>query len=186
MNQLGGEINLSRIVADAKIATPSADATLLQKEAWDRLMAYIYLDRADRDKYGMFIDNLKVQHSLKHDQYPKTLDGAVEILQMQRFEKTHHEKKKKTFSKDKQTFKKKDDDKKTNDSPSIVSEITLAQTEGVCYCCGKKGHYSNTCRHRDKPQSEWVMNKTKEIQNVLKRLLQIQTTCQLLTLQVRN
>jgi hypothetical protein len=31
--------------------------------------------------------------------------------------------------------------------------------EGRCYCCGKPGHKSPTCRHKNKPKDEWAINK---------------------------
>ena len=29
---------------------------------------------------------------------------------------------------------------------------------GLCYCCGKKGHLSTDCRYKNKPKSEWFIN----------------------------
>ena len=31
-----------------------------------------------------------------------------------------------------------------------------------CYCCGKVGHKSPQCWYKDRPKSEWVINKEKE------------------------
>jgi hypothetical protein len=42
------------------------------------------------------------------------------------------------------------------------TELNFSQSEGVCYCCGKKGHKSPQCKRKNKPKSEWVINKTKE------------------------
>jgi len=36
----------------------------------------------------------------------------------------------------------------------------------VCYYCGKKGHLSSVCRQKDKPKTEWHINKTKEVQHI--------------------
>jgi hypothetical protein len=35
--------------------------------------------------------------------------------------------------------------------------------EGKCYCCGKTGHKLPQCHHKDKPKSEWAINKTPEL-----------------------
>ena len=31
-----------------------------------------------------------------------------------------------------------------------------------CYCCWKVGHKSPKCRYKDRPKSEWFVNKEKE------------------------
>jgi hypothetical protein len=42
-------------------------------------MAFLYIDHADKDKYGQFIENIKVQHLLgnRSSQYPDTLEEAT-------------------------------------------------------------------------------------------------------------
>ena len=38
--------------------------------------------------------------------------------------------------------------------------LSFAQLEGKCYCCGKAGHKSPDCRHKEKiPRDEWAINK---------------------------
>ena len=46
--------------------------------------------------------------------------------------------------------------------------MSFAQLEGKCYCCGKAGHRSTACRHKDRPREEWAINKAKaaEVSNV--------------------
>jgi hypothetical protein len=40
--------------------------------------------------------------------------------------------------------------------------MSFAQMEGRCYCCGKGGHKSPQCRHKDRPKDEWVINKAQQ------------------------
>ena len=41
-------------------------------------------------------------------------------------------------------------------------ELSFAQMEGKCYCCGKPGHKSPSCHHKSQPKSERAINKTPE------------------------
>ena len=169
--QLGGPFIFTKVIEERRTQAPTIATDDARDEAWDRFLAYNFIERADRDKYGAFVNGLKTQHSLGNSQYPKTLEEAQAILSVQQFDKAYKEKmaKKKSKSNDRKQTKDEHDDVVAQDSPTVVSELTMAQTEGVCYCCGKKGHYSSTCRHRNKPQNEWVMNRTQEIQNLMKK-----------------
>jgi hypothetical protein len=60
--------------------------------AWDRCLAYLCIDKADRDKYCLFVNGFKTQHSLGNIQYPKTLDEAQAILSVQTSDKAYKEK----------------------------------------------------------------------------------------------
>jgi hypothetical protein len=162
VNQLGGSIQMTKLVNSAYTADPSKNKDAHQAEAWDRFLAFLLIEKADHDKYSDFIQSLKFQNTLGNDQYPKTLDDAQQVLNAQRFDKTYKDKLAKKKASEKT-------DLKPDDNATVISEITLAQSEGNCHCCGKKGHYSNQCRYKNKPKSEWAINQVTEIQNVLKR-----------------
>jgi hypothetical protein len=41
-------------------------------------------------------------------------------------------------------------------------EMSFVMLEGKCWCCGKAGHKSPTCRDKNKPKEEWAINKLKD------------------------
>ena len=49
-------------------------------KAFDQLVAFVYLENADKKKYGSLIHNLSQQQSLKNDQYPKTIADATQAI----------------------------------------------------------------------------------------------------------
>ncbi|WP_371079441.1 hypothetical protein, partial [Salmonella enterica] len=55
-----------------------------------------------------------------------------------------------------------DNTSRTNTSSTTPEEMELsfAQLENSCYCCGRKGHLSNKCGKRDIiPRDQWYINK---------------------------
>jgi hypothetical protein len=50
------------------------------EKANEQFMAYIYLNDANKSKYGSILKGLSTQHSLGQDQYPKTLYDATSVL----------------------------------------------------------------------------------------------------------
>jgi hypothetical protein len=50
---------------------------------------------------------------------------------------------------------------KESSSKQEVS-LSLMQMEGKCYCYGKGGHISSICCYKDKPKSEWAINKVQQ------------------------
>ena len=55
---------------------------------------------------------------------------------------------------------KKEKSKKDKESEKI--NLSFAQVESKCYCCGKTGHMSPQCCFKDKPREKWFINKTQQ------------------------
>jgi hypothetical protein len=102
---------------------------------------FMYLENADKDKYGSILNNLNSQKSLGNDQYPRTIVETNNVLSNHKFdinkgkkqEQKHHKRKPK-------------EDKDEEE----VTPLSFAQMEGKCYCCRKPGHKSPDCRSKEK------------------------------------
>ncbi len=64
-------------------ATKQATFKAEQFEAW---MAYLVIRGCDQSKYGSLTRNFVSQYSLGNDQYPKTIQGAIDVLSNHRFD----------------------------------------------------------------------------------------------------
>lgn len=92
-----------------------------KKRPYRALMAHIYLENAEKAKYGSLISNLHSQFSLRNNQFPQSLVETSNVLS-----------------------------NKTTTAPRMKSEtqqeqtpaLSFAQLEGNCYCCGKSEHKS--------------------------------------------
>jgi hypothetical protein len=116
-------------------------------------MAFLYIDRADKSKYGRFVENLRVQNSLKNDQYPDTIDEAHSVLSTQKMERWKEKSDKKPPPTRNNYVK--------NDEVGSKRSFNQHPKENMtCYCCGKKGHAAPECKDRDKiPREKWYINK---------------------------
>jgi hypothetical protein len=94
---------------------------------------------------------LITQQSLGNDQYPRTIAEATSVLSNHQFD----------FS----TLKPKNPNNKnkTEKKPNKQINLTFAQVEGRCYCCGKQGHLSPQCKDKNKPREEWFINQDQKI-----------------------
>jgi hypothetical protein len=99
---------------------------------------------------------LNTQQSLGNDEYPRTITKANNVLSNHKFNivPTQANSTSKKIDGNKSSKKDKDDEDKGEDEINL----SFAQMEGKCYCCGKPGHKSPTCRHKDKPKDQWEIN----------------------------
>jgi hypothetical protein len=127
------------------------------ENASEQLFTFLYLENADQDKYGSLLKGLNSQKSLGHDQYPRMVTEANNVLSNHRFDATKPNTKPQGSSNLKYKSKQGKKSKEDNEVPTL----SFAQMEGKCYCCGKPGHRSPDCRQKDKiPKDEWVINKS--------------------------
>jgi Reverse transcriptase (RNA-dependent DNA polymerase) len=155
-SHIGGPIILTRFVENMPGYDPTKpdEITIMQEKAQSQFLAYMYLDNADKAKYGTLLTGLHTQTSLKNNQYPKTITEANNVLSNHRFDNAGKQ----------QHHKPNQNSEKTtnNNNKEEIPEMSFAMLEGKCYCCGKSGHKSPSCRLKDKtPKEEWAINKAK-------------------------
>ena len=77
--------------------------------SFEQAMAYRFIDGADKDKYGSFLQQLRSQCGLRKDQYPRKLADALDALSTHQWDPAYKEK-----QKAKAAARKKADEKKNN------------------------------------------------------------------------
>jgi hypothetical protein len=127
---------------------------IFEEKTFENFLAFLYLENADRTKYGSLLTGLNTQQSLGNNQYPKSVTEANNVLRNHKLDNSAKFKKENEDTKSKHKFKKEREEAKEQ-------EVTLsfAQMEGKCYCCGKPGHRSPTCRFKNKPREEWAIHR---------------------------
>jgi hypothetical protein len=161
-SHVGGPIILTKIVE----AMPGYDETdtdkcdKMNEQALNQFLAFLYLNNADKTKYGSILTGLNTQQSLGNDQYPRTITESNNVLSNHKHNVTASKatREKNNTSDGNKTKDKKDDDNKEDEEVNI----SFAQMEGKCYCCGKAGYKSLSCHHKDKPKTEWAINKAQQ------------------------
>ena len=123
---------------------------LLEGKKFEQSLACIYINNADQAKYGFIMAGLITQQSLGNDQYPRTITEAKSVLSNHQF----------NYSTPKL---KNPNNKKEKPKPHEKINLSFAQIEGRCYCCGKEGHRSPQCKDKNKPKTEWFINQDQEI-----------------------
>ena len=171
---LGGEMVLHKVVMndDEYIDDDDTDEAKennqkLIKKHYDRWAAYLYLENSDRNKYGTLVDGLDSQLSLGNNQYPTTLVKATEVLGNHKFDPAYLEHKKKKNRNNNQGSSNNNEKQETSNETADEPQVSFATIEGTCYGCGKPGHKSPQCRHKDKlPRDQWAINKASKNENI--------------------
>ena len=110
--------------------------TKLIKLVSEQLMAFLYLENADQDRYESMMKNLNSQKSLGNCQYLKSLIESNNFLSNHKYDNAKELKERRQKSKNSNQSENR---KETQDEPAT---LLLDQLEGRCYCCGKADHKS--------------------------------------------
>lgn len=130
----------------------AAEKLRLKQVCGAELMAYLAIRNCDQAKYGTLCAGLTSQFSLGQDQYPKTIQVSMDVLTQHSYDAKHKADKKRN----------RDRSKKENPDEESSKAASFAQQgrKPICYCCGKEGHYSDSCDKRDTiPREQWHANK---------------------------
>jgi hypothetical protein len=150
---IGGQIELTKFMSKMEEFIPKDEGSIEKSKdkVFEQFLAYTYMERADKSKYGSLLSGLQTQYWLGNNQYPLTVSDANSVLSNHRFDNPS--------TTNLSAMKSENvNDNKTDESP----ELSLSQLDGKCYCCGKAGHKSPNCKWNSKPKHEWVINKVKQ------------------------
>ena len=147
----------------------SAAQIELKQEAWDAFEGYLFIRNSDQDKYGSFIKGLQTQFSLGQDQYPKSLQKAIDALAMQRFDQRYFDKRKREADQKRQQRQAQQDEPPETPARSTSFAQTTPggrpprttsgrPSNAICHCCGVQGHVANDCPEKGNiPKEEWFV-----------------------------
>ena len=142
---------------DPNVDPPESAPKECLKRAYKRHSTYLHMENADWTKYGSLLTALSSQCSLGNDH----------VLSNHKFDQSYCDTKSKKAAKEK-ADKDRQRELARNCKEEESPQLSFAQMENCCYCCGKKGHTSPKCPKKDStPKSEWVVHQTPELQGVL-------------------
>jgi hypothetical protein len=125
----------------------------MQKGLYAQWTAYMLMKNSNQGKYGLLMTSLTTQISMGTYQYPKDVMTAVDILTNHRFNK-----------KEPKNNNQRNRNRNNNDTVLTITPQSSFNQEALkkatCYCCSKKGHYSNKCLEKEKhSKDEWAVKK---------------------------
>jgi hypothetical protein len=124
----------------------------MKKQIYGQWMAYLVLRGCDQLEYGSLTRGLASQFSLGQDQYPKTIQAALDVLPNHRMNKTYYDNQ---LKRNRDGSDKEQPASNSNEDAKASSFVRQGQ-EMACCCCGKKGHLSPDCEKKDIiPLEQW-------------------------------
>ena len=151
----------SAITTSTRKEEAQKEMTSLKHKTVDEFLAYVYLENTDRSRYGSVLTGLETQFSLSHDQYPKSLIDAQNVIENHTYDPEYRKKRKDKYenrSKNRENKETNQDNREQRDAPSL----SFAQMRNTCYCCGKNHKLPDCPDRHSTPKDQWHINKAKE------------------------
>ena len=145
------------------------DITAIESKVTDEFRAFLFMENADRTKYGSLLTVLETQHSLGNDQYPKSLVDAHTVLANHNFDPEYFKSRDKRKEKSKKAEEEKgSSNKKTTseDRQNLNMSFNQVKKKGLCYCCGKTHALADCPDKSTTPKNDWYINKLKQSKSV--------------------
>ena len=168
--QFGGLLIIPKLLPtlEAEIAKGSKTVVLDLNEAqkiWERTLAYSILQAGDTRKYGSLMTTLKTQKSLHNDQYPKTVETALEALKQHTWDPAFKEEKKKRA--ENRRTQNQSQSSAATDEPVMMSFAQILKR--LCWVCGSDQHMANQCSLRlSTPSDQWFKAKCEQADAIMK------------------
>ena len=132
----------------------------MRKEEAKAFLAYLFLAGSDQTKYGSLLKGFQAQFSLGNDQYPRTLEVALDVLSSHRFDQKYSDNQRKNREHNKQNDKRNERDGKKEDGLNTsFAQQGNSNKPRLCFVCGEPGHLSPNCKHKNLPRDQWFSYK---------------------------
>ena len=113
-----------------------ADKEAVLKKEQEKMLAFMFMDGANKKIYGALMRKLHDDHSLGDAKFPDTIEEALQVLSMK-------------GTKSLKQRGKSDVDEGTRDLSFTQMSKTQLRKKGLCFKCGKKGHMAKDCPKED-------------------------------------
>ena len=149
MRQLGNNFLEDFVMNQSKYQLACSDFTKskIKAEAFNRFMAFIFLQGACKDKYGSIQRGLARDYAVGKNFYPKTMDTVRELLSQHQWDSNNSRGRRRNQNHD-------------DDGMSAASFAQHGQTRQiVCFKCGTVGHGLNQCHKQLPNETDWWLRK---------------------------
>ena len=127
----------------------SADKDTIDARERDRFLAFMFMDGADKTVYGYLMRDLSGDYALGNENYPDTVEDALQVLALRTGTKGSKDRKHKTGGE------------------TSFAQTGTSKRKLKCWKCQKEGHMKKDCPEDDGSESDHSVNSYRHRSSVL-------------------
>ena len=144
----------------------AADKQAMKDKAFEQWTAYLLIKNAEWRKYGSILTDLKGSFVKKRDEYPRTFEQAIDLLEQHSPDQAWKDYRKSQAKNDKNKEK---HGSSFNQQSKTKGKQKSDSEDYTCFVCGSKEHKKPDCKWTDKiPKNDWWQT-TKKIPSMVSR-----------------